>query len=96
MQSTKSGWQGKQNTEVMENLLTIDDIARQTGLEESLLRFYESEYAEELPNKILRGDTLFFEKESVAEIRRLHSDRTYRSAYSHRCEHRPLCRQAQS
>ena len=55
------------------NLLTIDDIARQTGLEESLLRFYESECAEELPKKILRGDTLFFDKASVAVFNSIHS-----------------------
>lgn len=57
----------------MSTLLTIDDIARQTGLEESLLRFYESECAEELPKKILRGDTLFFDKESVAVFTNIHS-----------------------
>ncbi|MDH5297971.1 MAG: AAA family ATPase [Desulfobulbaceae bacterium] len=46
-------------------LLTIADIARRTGLEESLLRFYESEYPEHLPAKILRGDALLFPEEAV-------------------------------
>ncbi len=65
----------------MSTLLTIDDIARQTGLEESLLRFYESECAEELPKKILRGDTLFFDKTSVAAFTSIHSK--YQSGKQH-------------
>lgn len=39
-------------------LHTITDLAGQTGLEESLLRFYESEYPDRLPPKVLRGEAL--------------------------------------
>ncbi|MDH4320433.1 MAG: AAA family ATPase [Desulfobulbaceae bacterium] len=53
-------------------LLTIADIALRTGLEESLLRFYESEYPNALPTKVLRGDALLFPEEAVAAFQRLH------------------------
>lgn len=32
-----------------DDLLSIEDVVRLTGLEESLIRFYESEYPAELP-----------------------------------------------
>lgn len=59
----------------MQDLLTIEDIVRRTGLEESLLRFYESEYGEKLPRKILRGGTLFFDPASIAAFRNIHEIR---------------------
>jgi flagellar biosynthesis protein FlhG len=58
---------------IAHNLLSIDDIARATLLEESLLRFYESEYPEELPEKVLRGDVLFFTAQAVDAFRRIHA-----------------------
>ena len=56
-------------------LLTIADIADRTGLEESLLRFYESEFPESLPEKILRGDALLFPEEAVTAFKRIHHRR---------------------
>jgi flagellar biosynthesis protein FlhG len=57
----------------MGHLLSIADIARETQLEESLLRFYESEYQAELPEKVLRGDVLFFTAQAVEAFRRIHA-----------------------
>ncbi len=56
----------------MNQLLTIDDLSVATGLEESLIRFYESEYSSRLPKKIVRGDGLFFRPEAVAVLRDIH------------------------
>jgi predicted DNA-binding transcriptional regulator AlpA len=47
-----------------DHLLNIEDIVRLTGLEESLIRFYESEYPTELPKKILLGGALFFTRQA--------------------------------
>jgi Flp pilus assembly CpaE family ATPase len=46
---------------------------RLTGLEESLIRFYESEYPAELPKKILLGGALFFDPESPAAFAAIHA-----------------------
>jgi len=54
-------------------VLSIEELARETGLEESLLRFYESEYGAELPEKILRGGGLFFAPQAVESFRALHA-----------------------
>jgi len=54
------------------SVLSIHDLSRQTGLEESLIRYYESEYPTELPEKILQGNSLFFETKAVAAFRRVH------------------------
>jgi flagellar biosynthesis protein FlhG len=54
-------------------LLTIDTLVAHTGLEESQIRFYESEYGERLPEKVLRGDTLFFTVEAVAALQQVHA-----------------------
>lgn len=56
----------------MPELLTIEEISRATGLEESLLRFYESEYPDELPRKILHGDTFTFEADAVESFKLIH------------------------
>jgi flagellar biosynthesis protein FlhG len=53
-------------------LLSIADLAREAALEESLIRFYESEYPDELPEKILKGDTLFFEISAVEKFKNVH------------------------
>lgn len=53
-------------------LFTIKDIAEVTGLEESLLRFYESEYQEEFPAKIRKGGLLFFDPAAVNSFQRVH------------------------
>ncbi|MEJ2033749.1 MAG: AAA family ATPase [Deltaproteobacteria bacterium] len=60
----------------MGRLLSIDDVARETGLEESLLRFYESEYPQELPEQVLRGDFLFFPPQAVEAFLRIHARHT--------------------
>lgn len=60
----------------MPNLLTIKDISNVTGLEESLLRFYESEYPEELPEKTLLGGTLTFKPAAVESFKKIHSRHT--------------------
>ena len=57
----------------MDQLLTIKEISDQTGLEESLIRFYESEYPDQLPEKILQGGTLFFVVEAVKALRNIHT-----------------------
>ena len=56
----------------MEQFLTITELADATGLEESLIRFYESEYVGQLPEKILRGNGLFFHPEAVSAFKNLH------------------------
>ncbi|NOX26260.1 MAG: AAA family ATPase, partial [Deltaproteobacteria bacterium] len=55
------------------NLLTISELTDATGLEESLIRFYESEYGGQLPEKILRGNGLFFQSQAVAVFQNLHA-----------------------
>ena len=50
-----------------DSLLTIEALVSRTGLEESLIRYYESEYAQSLPAKVLRGDIMFF-SEAAADI----------------------------
>jgi flagellar biosynthesis protein FlhG len=57
-------------------LLSIDEIIQATGLEESVLRFYESEYPKKLPKKILRGDLLLFPSHSVQAFQKLHTEVT--------------------
>ncbi|MBU4263642.1 MAG: P-loop NTPase [Proteobacteria bacterium] len=56
-----------------DQLLSIDDVVRLTGLEESLIRFYESEYPAELPKKILLGGALFFAPASIAAFAGIHA-----------------------
>ena len=58
----------------MNELLSIEEISRRTGLEESLLRFYESEFPDALPEKILHGDHFVFTAGSVEAFLRLHAD----------------------
>jgi flagellar biosynthesis protein FlhG len=53
--------------------LSIAEVSRATGLEESLLRFYESECGQELPEKILCGDTLLFAPGAVEAFRQIHA-----------------------
>jgi len=57
----------------MTNLLSIADLSQATGLEESLLRFYESEYPDELPQKVLQGDTLAFRAEAIESFKKIHA-----------------------
>lgn len=57
----------------MARLLSIEDISRETGLEESLLRFYESEYPDDLPERILHGGTLAFDAKAVESFKRIHA-----------------------
>ncbi|MDD5757707.1 MAG: MinD/ParA family protein [Desulfobulbaceae bacterium] len=57
----------------MTELLTIETLVSRTGLEESLIRYYESEYAQSLPNKILRGDTMFFAEPAVDVFLKIHA-----------------------
>lgn len=56
----------------MKRLLSIDDLVEQTSLEESLIRFYESEYADRLPEKTLRGNCLLFTAEAVDAFKQIH------------------------
>ena len=63
------------NTANAQPLLTITDIAKRTGLEESLLRFYESEYPQRLPEKVLRGDALLFPEEALDAFKQIHRHR---------------------
>ncbi|MEJ2689993.1 MAG: AAA family ATPase [Deltaproteobacteria bacterium] len=63
----------------MKEQLSIEEISRRTGLEESLLRFYESEYPEALPEKILQGDHFVFgsgAEEAFLGIHHSHSQKT--------------------
>ncbi len=57
-----------------ESFLSIEDISEATGLEESLLRFYESEYEEQAPEKVWRGDSLCFTGEALAWFERIHAN----------------------
>ncbi len=52
--------------------LSIEEISRQTGLEVSLLRYYESEYPETLPPKVVKGDSLVFSQDAVAIFKKIH------------------------
>jgi len=56
-----------------DNLLTIEALVTRTGLEESLIRYYESEYAQNLPDKVLRGDTMFFSEAAVDIFLKIHA-----------------------
>jgi len=56
----------------MARLLSIEEVLQETGLEESLLRFYESEYPDMLPKKVLRGDTLSFNSAAVDIFKKIH------------------------
>jgi len=56
----------------MEQVLSIEDIARKTGLEESLLRYYESEYPSELPKKVWHKSALAFGAGAVEAFIRIH------------------------
>ncbi|MCK9296452.1 MAG: AAA family ATPase [Desulfobulbaceae bacterium] len=58
-----------------DDLLSIEDVVRLTGLEESLIRFYESEYPAELPEKILLGGALFFDPAGPAAFTAIHTRR---------------------
>lgn len=58
---------------VMDAMLTIETLVARTGLEESLIRYYESEYGQRLPDKILRGDTLFFTEPAVEAFLKIHA-----------------------
>lgn len=57
----------------MKRFLTIEELSEETTLEESLIRFYESEYAERLPDKVLRGNTIFFSNKAVEAFKQVHS-----------------------
>ena len=57
----------------MKDLLTIEALVARTGLEESLIRFYESEYGQHLPDKVLRGDTMFFTVPAVDALLKVHN-----------------------
>ena len=69
----------------MEQFLSIAELVAETGLEESLIRFYESEYAGLLPEKILRGDTMFFTPQAVEAFKQLHGRRSQTPAADERC-----------
>jgi len=58
----------------MNELLSIEEISRRTGLEESLLRFYESEYPQSLPEKILQGDHFVFASGALDAFLRIHAE----------------------
>lgn len=57
----------------MDEMLTIEAIVARTGLEESLIRYYESEYGQRLPDKVLRGDTMFFTEPAVDAFIKIHA-----------------------
>lgn len=57
----------------MNDLLTIETLVARTGLEESLIRYYESEYAQSLPDKVLRGDTMFFTEPAADMLLKIHA-----------------------
>ncbi len=56
----------------MTSYLSIEDLARETALEESLIRFYESEYSKDLPEKILKGGVFFFDGGAVDAFKQVH------------------------
>ena len=64
----------------MKDLLTIETLVARTGLEESLIRFYESEYGQHLPDKVLRGDTMFFTEPAVETLLKVHAQHMSRAA----------------
>ncbi len=71
-------------------MLTIKDISMETGLEESLLRFYESEYPEELPEKIVQGGMVVFDNsalESFKKIHAIHMDKGSRQEKAEKCRY---------
>lgn len=53
--------------------LTIEALCRATGLEESVIRFYESRYARLLPAKRLGREESLFPPETAERLRRLHA-----------------------
>ena len=53
--------------------LSIEELSRETGLEESSIRYYESEYGAQLPEKLLRGGSLFFTPEAVKIFLDIHA-----------------------
>ena len=55
-----------------QQLLTIEALVARTGLEESQIRFYESEYGPHLPDKVLRGDAMFFTEPAVEVFLKIH------------------------
>lgn len=57
----------------MSRLLSIEEVAQETNLEESQLRFYESEYRDALPAKVRRGGALLFAEGAVAAFRGIHA-----------------------
>ncbi len=57
----------------MKKYLSITELAIVTGLEESQLRFYESEYTDRLPEKVLRGNSLFFTPLAVSAFQNVHA-----------------------
>lgn len=57
---------------MVSRLLSIDEVVQATGLEESVLRFYESEYPAKLPSKILQGDSLLFPFQSIQAFQEIH------------------------
>lgn len=57
----------------MQELLSIEDISRETGLEESLLRFYESEFPDEFPRKLWQGNNLSFDPKAVESFKKVHA-----------------------
>lgn len=59
--------------ETAKSHLSIQELSRATGFEESLLRYYESEFAGELPQKILHGNTLLFAAGAVEAFQRIHA-----------------------
>jgi len=60
------------NAQSVPPLLTITDIAARTGLEESLLRYYESEHPDRLPDKVLHGGALLFSENAVDAFQEIH------------------------
>lgn len=57
----------------MGEVLTIEALVAKTGLEESLIRYYESEYSQHLPEKVLRGDTMFFSEKAADAFIKIHA-----------------------
>lgn len=57
----------------MDEMLTIEALVAKTGLEESLIRYYESEYSQRLPDKVLRGDMMFFTEPAVDAFLKVHA-----------------------
>ena len=73
----KSNHEGTLCNKIMaSHLLSIDEVVQATGLEESVLRYYESEYPDKLPQKVLQGDTLLFPSQSIEAFLDIHSHST--------------------